>query len=113
MAERNDVEFEEWFTDHVSYLPGDTWPESWIVQRNQDAVAELAELVDEDKDALIDILEYGLQAGKHNEFYEIAGHLGLDEQQCLHFFTTNVKRCFDGDFKLLFDKIEKMLNENA
>ena len=92
-------------------MPGNTWPESWIVQKNQEALDSLAGLVDADKDWLSEILEYGLQAGKHNEFYEITDHLGLDKEQCLHIFTSNIKQNFANEFDIIIDKITKILNE--
>ena len=113
MSERSDTDFENWFKGHVLYLPGDTWPESWIVQKNQEALETLARAVDADKDWLFEILEYGLQAGKHNEFYEISGHLGLDQEQCLQIFTANIKNNFPSDFKEITDTITKYLNETC
>ena len=109
MAENNDDSFNSWFREHVAYLSGDTWPESWIVQHNQEAIESLAQLVDADVDKLTEILEYGLQAGKHNEFHEISEHLGLDKEQCLQMFTSNIKQSFEDEFLPLIDKITHLL----
>lgn len=32
MAELTDTNFGDWFNSRVSYLPGDTWPEAWLIQ---------------------------------------------------------------------------------
>ncbi len=113
MSEKNDDEFNRWFSEHVVYLPGDTWPESWIIQKNQEAAISLSQLVDADEDWLVKVLEYGLQAGKHNEFHEISEHLGLDKEQCLQIFTANIKQCFGEEFSPIIDKITDMLNKSG
>ena len=109
MLESGDDKFEEWFTEHIAYLPGDIWPESWIIQKNQEATSTLALLVNTDEDFLTDVMEYGLQAGKHNEFFEIAEHLGLSKEQCLQLFATNIKQHFENEFNDLIRKIKNML----
>ncbi|CAJ0783067.1 ATP-dependent nuclease [Ralstonia chuxiongensis] len=84
MAEKNAKEFNAWFDERVAYLPGDTWPEAWIIETcKANLGATCAALSLESEGEAGDILEYGLQAGKHNEFFEIAKNVGLDKQQCL------------------------------
>jgi len=102
-------EFEEWFTEHIAYLPGNIWPESWIIQKNQQVINTLALLVNSDPDFLTEVMEYGLQAGKHNEFFEISKHLGLSKEQCLQLFSTNIKQHFENEFSDLISKIKSML----
>ncbi len=99
MAENASQDFEAWFDAHSSYLPGDTWPEAWIIQKCKDALAatSLALSLDEDGDAA-EILEYALQAGKHNEFFEIATHVGLDKDHCLKLLTNIVVEKYSSDF---------------
>lgn len=111
MAETSDQTFMDWFNKRIAYLPGESWPESWIVQKNQEAVDSLSKLVDADADWLSEVLEYGLQAGKHNEFFEISKHLGLDREHCLQLFTTNLKQRFEGDFEGLVKTLESIVNE--
>jgi hypothetical protein len=67
-------------------------------------------MVDADKNWLFEILEYGLKAGKHNEFYEISEHLGLDHDQCLQIFTSNIKQNFSCDFEELIEIMSNKLN---
>ena len=93
------------------YLPGETWPEAWLVQKCTDSLNTLAPLVAADIDSLADTLEYGLQAGKHNEFFEISKQLGLDRATCLNLFSNNVCREFNEEFKALEEQIEGKLNE--
>lgn len=109
MSETSSPEFVEWFKEKVSFLPGDTWLEAWIVQKNIETSQTLAQQVDADEDELCEFLEYGLQAGKHNEFYEIAEQLGFDELQCIQILTSNIKQNFEPEFHEIFTKIETAL----
>ncbi|MCP5230615.1 MAG: ATP-binding protein [Zoogloeaceae bacterium] len=91
MAELTDVNFEQWFKDRITYLPGDSWPEAWLIQANKEFVSHLAHMLFVDENLLAEVLEYGLQAGKHNEFHEIANHLGLEKHQCVQALMMNIR----------------------
>lgn len=91
MAELTDSDFEQWFKERIAYLPGDSWPESWLIQVNQAFVGGLAEMLSADENWLTEVLEYGLQAGKHNEFNELAKQLGLARHQCIQALMLNIK----------------------
>lgn len=109
MAELTDANFEQWFTDKVAYLPGETWPESWLIQANQEFVDTLAVLVDAEPNWLSDILEYGLQAGKHNEFHELAQQLGLVKHQCIQALMTNIRSNDPNIFDELTEIVKNLL----
>lgn len=113
MAEKVESDFDAWIHKHIDYLPGNTWPEAWLVQKSSESVAHLSALLNAETDSLLEILEYGLQAGKHNELFEISKHLGLDQNQCLHLFTSNVSQHLNGEFTPLINKISSILNENS
>lgn len=113
MAELTDSDFEAWFKTRTAYLPGDVWPEAWLIQKNLEFVEELASLLAADPNWLESILEYGLQAGKHNEFYEIAGHLGLEKHQCIQYLMTNLRSCEPEVFQDLTDRVEKALKNGG
>lgn len=83
MTEGKDGGFETYFGERVGYMPGDSWPESWLVSTAATCVTEVCAALKCDQDALQDALEYGLQAGKHNELFEISNHLGLERAACL------------------------------
>lgn len=91
MAELTDADFEQWFYSRVAYLPGDTWPEAWLIQANQEFVGTLADMLFTEENWLAEVLEYGLQAGKHNEFHELANQLGLAKHQCIQALMMNVR----------------------
>lgn len=112
MAELTDTNFGDWFNSRVSYLPGDTWPEAWLIQRNAGLVDELSSLLDAEPNWLAEILEYGLQAGKHDEFHEISKHLGLEKRQCIQFFVTNLRSCAPEVFLPLVKSIEDAIERS-
>ncbi len=111
MCEKTKEDFDEWYKSRINYLPGETWPEAWLIQRASECVSSLSSVLSCDENALIDILEYGLQAGKHNEFYEIAKQLGIERDMCLQLVTMVVVNNFQDQFKSLMSHIQKLLQE--
>jgi predicted ATPase len=112
MAERVKPDFDDWFNKHSLYLPGDTWPELWLLQKAGEAIDALAAILSTTPDELKDIIEYGMQAGKHNEFYEMAKHLGLEQSQCLQYFTTVVASHFEDDLSSLVKSLQTTIDGN-
>lgn len=113
MAENTGADFKDWFQSHVAYLPGDTWPEAWIVQKSSKCIEEISILTSSDGDTLSDVLEYGLQAGKHSEFFEISKNLGLDRITCLQFFTHSVCQKFPEEFQEISSRVGDVLLKNG
>lgn len=111
MAENIGNDFSSWYKNRIAYLPGDTWPEAWIVQKSTTCLELLSNLTSSDCDVLSDVLEYGLQAGKHNEFFEIANNLGLDQKVCLHLFTTGVCQAHASEFEPLVTQVSQLLSQ--
>lgn len=105
MSERPAEEVMKWLLDHISYVPGHTWPEAWIIQRSKEAPDKVAIALGLEMDRVLEVLEYGLQAGKHNEFNEISQHVGLDEGQCLQLLCSVVCNEFPEDFYELKKKV--------
>ena len=111
MCENPKGNFSEWFAAHIDYLPGDTWPEAWLIQRATECLPSLAQAVSCETDILKDILEYGLQAGKHNEFYEIAKQLGIERDMCLQSIAMIVTSSFQSEFQPLLANITNALED--
>lgn len=109
MAEKTENDFDDWFRARIAYLPGDTWPETWIIQKSAEITGSLPALTGTDTNSLTDILEYGLQAGKHHEFFEMSKHLGLDRSQCLQLFTIHVCQHFGNEFNAVSARIDDIL----
>ncbi|HDR9082409.1 TPA: ATP-binding protein [Burkholderia vietnamiensis] len=110
MAEKTDAEFQKWFADRVAYLPGETWPEAWIIQKATEVSDAAAAALSVEPEEVKGILEYGLQAGKHSEFYEISKNVALSKQQCLDRLSATVCAKFNGDFDGLVDVLRNKLN---
>lgn len=109
MAELVDSDFDEWFKERIAYLPGETWPESWLIQVNIEFIASLAKMLNADEDWLGEVIEYGLQAGKHDEFHEISKHLGLEKHHCIQYLMMNIRNCKPEVFKEIESAVERVL----
>lgn len=105
MSEKPAEEITAWLLDRISYVPGDTWPEAWIIQKSKGALDKVATALGLESDRVLEVLEYGLQAGKHNEFNEISQHVGLDKDQCLQHLCSVVCNNFPEEFTQLKKKI--------
>jgi predicted ATPase len=110
MAENTNDEFESWFDAHSSYLPGTTWPEAWIIQKCKESLPEtFAALALDDEGEAHEYLEYALQAGKHNEFFELAKYVGLEKTHCLELLTKVVSEKYLKEFsevrELIYSKL--------
>lgn len=113
MTENPGTNFDDWLSARAEYLPGDTWPEAWVVRKARASAEALAHVLSCDSGVLRDVLESGLQAGKHSEFFEIARALGLGESECLSLFTNAVCREHVAEFVPLKAKIENILAANS
>lgn len=109
LAERPKPDFDEWYKQRVSYLPGDIWPELWLLQKGLEVIDPLATVFGIPSDDLVDVIEYGMQAGKHNEFYEMSRHVGLDPQSCLQLFTTVVAQHFSHELAHVAKDLERVI----
>lgn len=110
MAENPGDDFDSWFAQRIAYLPGDIWPEAWLVQQAQNCVLQIAAYLNfSDADELNDILEYGLQAGKHNEFYEISARTGVSRDICINMFSSYICQGNSSIFDDLATRIQDAL----
>lgn len=110
MAENPGTEFKDWFSARISYLPGSTWPEAWLMEKALEVLPELSACFEIEQDALEDAIEYANQAGKHNEFFELSKNIGLDDQSCLQHFATIAVRDSIDEVKV---KIDELLAKNV
>lgn len=112
MAEKVKDDFESWYEAHSAYLPGKTWPEAWLLGKAKNVTVPLATVLGTDEDELTNIIEYGEQAGKHNEFYEIGKNLGLDGSKCLMHFTTIICPEFSDEFDSIKNRVNNLLEHS-
>ncbi len=77
-------DFEEWISKRLKYLPGDMWPEKYLLEvlnNNMIVRKELSERWRMDGTFDDEIIDQAISAGKHSEFYMLAQQLNLDESQ--------------------------------
>lgn len=79
-------DFDKWIESVLDYLPGETWPERYMVESvmSDDGLIYLSERWDLPREEVNVILEKALAAGKHDEFYCISQAIGLE--------LTNIRR---------------------
>jgi len=92
MAENPDEDFDDWVTARMGYLPGDIWPEAWLMQVGKEVADDLAALVGADSDSVAEALDKGAKAGKHSELYTAAKELGLEREDFLRIIAGTVTR---------------------
>jgi AAA15 family ATPase/GTPase len=109
-SERKDPNFKEWFQERSDYFPSQTWPEKWILERNLESLENLSKLANTDANQLSDIINDGLMAGKHNEFYTIAKAMGISREQAIFIYCSNVQQCFPAEFNEIIEKISRKLS---
>jgi predicted ATPase len=113
MAEKATPEFDAWFRKHIHYLPGDTWPEAWIIQKSLDSVSALSLYLGIEEDELTQKLETAMQAGKHSEFFELAIQLGIDKQDCRLQLAMHTRNTFPDEYASLISFISQTLDANS
>lgn len=110
MAELVDGDFEEWLSIRVAYLPGNEWPEAWLARSSKFVVDDLAEKLLIEAGALEEILDAGLQAGKHSEFYEIGSALALEKRQCIQYCVSALKSKMPEFFEEICSAVKRRLD---
>lgn len=99
-----------WMKSKIEYLPGETWPESWIIQKCSESIDVVAPLLGVSEDSLADIIKQGLRAGKHNEFSEIGVAVGLEEEGVLFRFCLAISQSHADQFQALIQSLQKRLD---
>ncbi|MDJ0773636.1 MAG: AAA family ATPase [Mastigocoleus sp. MO_167.B18] len=85
-----------WVEKRLMFLPGNEWPESWVVNpNNKEPFYERFERELQMSSAEVDeILDSASRSGKHNEFYEAAKILNLDKTLVASYL---IKSAFESD----------------
>lgn len=110
MTENPGNDFEQWFNYRCLFLPGDNWPECWIVQKAKVCAASLAAKFQIEVPEFNSILDQGLSAGRHSEFYRISALLGMQEDRCLDIFTQVVVEENRSDFSEIHRRLDWLLS---
>ena len=113
MAEKVCENFDHWFKDHIAYLPGEDWPEMWVVRNSYECMEDICKQLNCSFDDLKVSLDSALTAGKHNEFHDLAKNLCIDESQCIYSFTNCICSNFPNEFTEIIGKINEKLIKSS
>jgi len=111
MLEKDNEKFTEWFSENIAYLPGDEWPEKWIINKNLEYVNNLSMLVNGDPDITMTALNRGAGSEKHKEFYEASQILGISESEMLDRCCLNIAMMCPDSISYLVDFVRSKLSE--
>ncbi|MFN2993087.1 AAA family ATPase [Serratia plymuthica] len=111
MLEKNEQEFDGWFEKNISYLPGEEWPEKWVINENLNHADNLATLVNGDLDSTISALTRAAGAEKHKEFHEASLILGVSESEMLDRCCLNIALKCQEKINYLVDLVKNKLSE--
>ena len=102
----------EWGAARITYLPGDTWPEKWLIDVTQ-IQADKTYLIEhwgvESESQIEQALEAALLAGKHNEFFQLGHEISQDKDQVRADVIRFVKRAQGNHLGDLIAKISQIL----
>jgi hypothetical protein len=93
----------------ISYIPGDVWPELWIIDCNKNYLSSLSAMIGMSKDSLFDVLSKARSSGKHNEFHEFAKRTGLPKELGIYHLCSNISLNAKHEFIDLISKVEAWL----
>jgi len=109
MAENADADFDTWFKNRSAYLPGERWPEQWLIKRALQIPNTLSKLFNCTSALLNEALQEASTAGKHAEIRTLALRLGLERTSCLNLLATQVVHEFDDEFTAVLLRVEQLL----
>jgi predicted ATPase len=99
----------EWFDSKITFLPGQEWPEKWMLIESLKYVKELSVMTNSNPDELTDIIEAALLADKHSEFYDLSGLLNIGPEILLDRFSVILTLKSKDAFEDILSKINYML----
>ena len=71
----------EWFKNRMAFLPGNTWPEKWMIKKLKSLdISSFAKICGTTNEKLTSYLDEALSAEKHNELHILAKKLSLDSE---------------------------------
>jgi predicted ATPase len=107
---KNKTEAEKWFFERLNFLPGEVWPEKWIIEQaiisNKDNLVRSLSL---DEDMLEKYLDEALRAHKHDEFYTLSKKANLDKNAIINFISKHVIESNINDFSGIENSISTLL----
>ena len=105
-------EFKEWIGSRLNYLPGDSWPERWLVESAK-AEKDKTDLIYawglDSVGRLDNALENAIIAGKHREFYTLHEAMQQPQNQIICDLARFVNKSQPENMENLISKIEEAL----
>ena len=101
---------ESWFQERLYFLPGDTWPEKWVMEQLRDLdTEELADLLKCSPGEFETFVEEALTAEKHNELYSLSKNLSLEIDYVKGTVASWLSLEVESEFSVIISAIEKYL----
>ncbi|MCG9727021.1 ATP-dependent nuclease [Vibrio brasiliensis] len=107
---KSETEFYDWVKASINYLPGDSWPEAWIIEKSLESVGPLSSLLGATESETIEACERGLEASKHDEFFALGNHVGLGAADALQRFCIHISQHHYHEFSPLIHNIQANLD---
>jgi energy-coupling factor transporter ATP-binding protein EcfA2 len=102
---------ENWFKKRLLYLPGDTWPEKWVVvQLKNIDTEELADLFKCSDEELNSYIDEALTSEKHDEIYSLSKSLSLDIENVKGTTASWLARKIEDKFSGIISSIKEHLD---
>lgn len=103
----------DWSNYRLKYLPGETWPEKWLIEQNQRSnnIKKLEIIWGADTGKIKSFLDTAIQAGKHNELYSLNSNLHQPIDRILSDLVRTVKEETPETFQPMIDILKTMLLE--
>ncbi len=110
-SSRSTEDEKNWVKKRLTFLPGDTWPEKWILSNLADAdIQAMAEDYRVSQAELKDFVRAALRSGKHNEFYTLANKLNSLIETVRDSFSKRAIRNSPTDEQRIQSFVENLLN---
>ena len=105
-------EFEDFFSKRLQYLPGNVWPEKYLIDEalKQDQHEVLCNAWSVSENEVVIFLEQASVAGKHHEFHSLSDNLHLSAEQVRADIVRFYKQTHNEDISNLERKINELLN---
>ncbi|MFM5257824.1 AAA family ATPase [Aeromonas veronii] len=102
-----------WLKGKMLYLPGNTWPERWLVDKVISSVDLVSLLFNIDSGELLDIARAARNAPKHSEIHAIAAKIGLDDTYVLNTISNFIGSQFRNEFDDVISGIKGILHTSS
>jgi hypothetical protein len=108
-------EAKDWVEKRLTFLPGNEWPEAWIVnpKSREPFYERFKRELQMSSAAVDDILDSASRAGKHNEFYEAAKILTFDKTVVATYLIKSAFESAPEESKRIINLIRGFLGEKT